>query len=201
MVHDISYNNGFTAASGNFQQNNYGQGGLGNDRIDGKVQSGLNDDQLNNATYSHSTEGQSPEVNMFIWSNSNNGLLTVNAPSNVAGTYETGGTVDFGGAITTSPLTGEVVIAQDNIPNPTLTDGCETIETDLTGKIAIIDRGGCDFSLKAFNAQEQGATACIICNFEDQIINMSGGDQAANCLLYTSPSPRDATLSRMPSSA
>ena len=25
--------------------------------------------------------------------------------------------------------------------------------------------------------------------------------KAANCLLYTSPSPRDATLSRMPSSA
>ena len=26
-------------------------------------------------------------------------------------------------------------------------------------------------------------------------------DQSVNCLLYTSPSPRDATLSRMPSSA
>ena len=26
-------------------------------------------------------------------------------------------------------------------------------------------------------------------------------DSASNCLLYTSPSPRDATLSRMPSSA
>ena len=26
-------------------------------------------------------------------------------------------------------------------------------------------------------------------------------DQSNNCLLYTSPSPRDATLSRMPSSA
>ena len=26
-------------------------------------------------------------------------------------------------------------------------------------------------------------------------------DRAINCLLYTSPSPRDATLSRMPSSA
>ena len=28
-----------------------------------------------------------------------------------------------------------------------------------------------------------------------------GRSQADNCLLYTSPSPRDATLSRMPSSA
>ena len=30
---------------------------------------------------------------------------------------------------------------------------------------------------------------------------LSEGDQALTCLLYTSPSPRDATLSRMPSSA
>ena len=31
--------------------------------------------------------------------------------------------------------------------------------------------------------------------------NLSISDQLLDCLLYTSPSPRDATLSRMPSSA
>ena len=38
----------------------------------------------------------------------------------------------------------------------------------------------------------------------DAIISFGGGsviDTAKACLLYTSPSPRDATLSRMPSSA
>ena len=30
---------------------------------------------------------------------------------------------------------------------------------------------------------------------------LTGGAMAMGCLLYTSPSPRDATLSRMPSSA
>ena len=34
--------------------------------------------------------------------------------------------------------------------------------------------------------------------FEDEILKNS---MIKNCLLYTSPSPRDATLSRMPSSA
>ena len=34
-----------------------------------------------------------------------------------------------------------------------------------------------------------------ICDYEDQIMD------SIACLLYTSPSPRDATLSRMPSSA
>ena len=36
------------------------------------------------------------------------------------------------------------------------------------------------------------------------LLNASGADVTAfdiTCLLYTSPSPRDATLSRMPSSA
>ena len=35
----------------------------------------------------------------------------------------------------------------------------------------------------------------------DEIQNAKTGDVATACLLYTSPSPRDATLSRMPSSA
>ena len=35
---------------------------------------------------------------------------------------------------------------------------------------------------------------------EDQVV-WDVGHQAYGCLLYTSPSPRDATLSRMPSSA
>ena len=32
-------------------------------------------------------------------------------------------------------------------------------------------------------------------------VDWEGGEMAYSCLLYTSPSPRDATLSRMPSSA
>ena len=35
----------------------------------------------------------------------------------------------------------------------------------------------------------------------DNIVNLDVCEDAISCLLYTSPSPRDATLSRMPSSA
>ena len=35
----------------------------------------------------------------------------------------------------------------------------------------------------------------------DGEIKSSGGVKCSNCLLYTSPSPRDGLLSRMPSSA
>ena len=41
-----------------------------------------------------------------------------------------------------------------------------------------------------------------ICNkVEIDVVYKSSFDKANSCLLYTSPSPRDATLSRMPSSA
>ena len=36
---------------------------------------------------------------------------------------------------------------------------------------------------------------------QQQNAEVEGDAQPSNCLLYTSPSPRDATLSRMPSSA
>ena len=36
---------------------------------------------------------------------------------------------------------------------------------------------------------------------EKAVFKEAGGEKRSICLLYTSPSPRDATLSRMPSSA
>ena len=58
------------------------------------------------------------------------------------------------------------------------------------------------------NAENATAGAGLSANHAKDLLNMSVdcitlGDHAYdnNCLLYTSPSPRDATLSRMPSSA
>lgn len=41
---------------------------------------------------------------------------------------------------------------------------CGTIPADLTGKIVIVDRGTCNFTAKAINAQAKGAAAVIIVN-------------------------------------
>ena len=43
-------------------------------------------------------------------------------------------------------------------------NGCAPITTDLTGKIAIIDRGVCTFSTKIRNAQNAGAIGVIVVN-------------------------------------
>ncbi|MDO6684838.1 MULTISPECIES: M28 family metallopeptidase [unclassified Agarivorans] len=47
------------------------------------------------------------------------------------------------------------------------TDGCEVSDFDgleLTGKIAVIQRGGCSFNQKVVNAQQAGAAAALIFN-------------------------------------
>ena len=41
----------------------------------------------------------------------------------------------------------------------------------------------------------------LIRNIQNKINRFMPGGKSGGCLLYTSPSPRDATLSRMPSSA
>jgi extracellular elastinolytic metalloproteinase len=49
-VHDILYQFGFNEVSGNFQQNNNGRGGLGNDRVVVSSQSNLGVNNANFAT-------------------------------------------------------------------------------------------------------------------------------------------------------
>ncbi len=41
---------------------------------------------------------------------------------------------------------------------------CDSVVTNLTGKIAIIDRGVCEFSIKCLNAQKAGAAYIIVVN-------------------------------------
>lgn len=66
------------------------------------------------------------------------------------------------GACGQTALTGEWVLADDGVaPN---TNACEPITNDLTGKIALIDRGVCEFGLKCLNAQNVGAVAVVVCN-------------------------------------
>ncbi len=40
IIHDVTYQYGFDEASGNFQQNNYGNGGAGNDPVNAEAQDG-----------------------------------------------------------------------------------------------------------------------------------------------------------------
>ena len=100
------------------------------------------------------------------------------------GEYET---VDFdvedqnwGGSLN-APLTASLIHVDDQV-----NQSCEPTTYDLSGSIALIKRGVCQFGLKALNAQNAGAEAVIIYNNNNsgQPINGSGnlgvGDYGAD---------------------
>ncbi|KAF4616512.1 hypothetical protein D9613_008908 [Agrocybe pediades] len=63
-MHDLTYRYGFTEASFNFQQNNFGKGGLGNDQVTISVQDSAG---VNNADFATPPDGQSGRMRMFLW--------------------------------------------------------------------------------------------------------------------------------------
>ncbi|KAH9251009.1 hypothetical protein BASA81_011185 [Batrachochytrium salamandrivorans] len=62
FMHDFSYQYGFTEATGNFQKNNFGKGGRGNDAVKINVQSTSG---TNNANFLSPADGQAGIMNMF----------------------------------------------------------------------------------------------------------------------------------------
>lgn len=181
VLHDVLYQYGFDENAGNFQANHYGNG-PGNGDNDPVLALGLfgSDDPIgfetvNNANFSPSVDGEGGTMRMYLWDRGAR-LLEVLEPSEIAGSISTG-VAQFGPSLETVSVTGEVVEVQDPVLNPFTTDGCEepfVNAADLVGKIALIDRGGCFFQLKTKNAEDAGAIAVIICNFEDGTIGMAG---------------------------
>jgi extracellular elastinolytic metalloproteinase len=68
MMHDIWYSYGFDEAAGNFQQNNYGNGGLGGDYVKAEAQDGGG---TNNANFSTPADGGNGRMQMYIWTAAN----------------------------------------------------------------------------------------------------------------------------------
>ena len=64
VLHDIPHAYGFDEAGGNFQVNNYGNGGLGNDAVQAEAQDGAG---TNNANFGTPPDGAAPRMQMFVW--------------------------------------------------------------------------------------------------------------------------------------
>jgi extracellular elastinolytic metalloproteinase len=64
VVHDKLYRHGFNEAAGNFQTNNFGKGGAGNDPVNAEAQDGGG---TNNANFSTPTDGSRPRMQMYLW--------------------------------------------------------------------------------------------------------------------------------------
>ncbi|MGI9106372.1 MAG: T9SS-dependent M36 family metallopeptidase [Pyrinomonadaceae bacterium] len=182
IVHDVFYQYGFNEAAGNFQSNNYGKGGGGNDYVQAEAQdgSGTNNANFGTPPDNGSTTGASrPRMQMFVWTFPFSNAVIVNNTA-IAGNYPASG-AEAGPALTTTGITGDVVLGLDpsDAAGASTTDGCSplTNASSVAGKIALLDRGSCSFVIKIKNAQNAGAIAVIMGNnAPGDPITMGGAD-------------------------
>jgi extracellular elastinolytic metalloproteinase len=170
VIHDTLYARGFTEAAGNFQIDNFGNGGADNDPVNAEAQDGSG---VNNANFATPPDGSSPRMQMFLWNGPGTHQVVVNAPASIAGTYLANGAA-FGPALNTTGITAAVSLVNDGTA-PTA-DACERLpRASLTGRIALIDRGVCTFADKILNAQRAGAVAVVVANNQgDGLLTMGG---------------------------
>ena len=168
-IHDIFYMFGFTPTARNFQNTNFGLGGAGGDYVLAEAQDGGG---TNNANFNSPSDGNKPRMQMYLWSTVNR-LFYYNAPSSAVPRQPVVGTALFGNALDATGVTGNVQLSS-------VLDGCTAIPAgSLTGKIGLVERGTCNFTVKVKNAQDAGAAAVIIYNNTangNTVGNMSGTD-------------------------
>ena len=159
IMHDLSYQYGFDEMAANFQANNLGRGRTGNDYVFADAQDGSG---TNNANFATPSEGSNPRMQMFLFDPVPN--FTVTTPAAFAGkktavesAFSTANKIADKG-----PITGNEVLLNDAVGG--LHEGCGAISnaSALAGKVALIDRGTCSFTVKVKNAQNAGAIAAVM---------------------------------------
>lgn len=162
-VHDIFYQFGFTESARNFQQNNFGNGGLGNDFVLAEAQS---DEGINNAVFFPTPDGISPKMKMYLWSPIKR--LYYNAPSQAIARAPIAKAASFGPALNNTGVTGDIQLINTN-------NGCTALPAgSLSNKIALVkgltmselqQNPSCMYTTKVKNIQNAGAKGVII--YED----------------------------------
>ena len=186
VIHDILFNNGFTDANRNFQAKNYASGNTATEKdfIWAEAHDGAGE---NNASFYSAVDGSNSPVaggrsrmQMYMWSDISNYNLILSRPSGIIDTLRCGTQSDWG--VCNFDITGAVKNAfSGSVSLPSYVCSAVSNSAEISGKIAIIDRGDCDFSAKVYNAQQAGAIAAIVVNRQsagDTIINMAAGTSA-----------------------
>ncbi len=180
-LHDLLDRFGFDEESGNFQIFNY-SGAPGNaDEVRAMVQvDGDDKSTLNEATFFTDIDGIKPRLKVTLFSTGRTSQFSILTPSEISGDYRSS-SATFGGEIPESGIEGRIVLARAGEDFPPFL-GCDpfTNNAEMLGNIALIDRGDCQFRDKVARAENAGAIAAIICNFEDAVINMGGSGDLQN---------------------
>ena len=125
--------------------------------------------------------------------------LTVTEPAAIAGELPVG-TADFGAALTVAGVSGDLVAATDaaDAAGPAATDACSPLDNAaaVAGKVALVDRGTCFFTVKAQNVQAAGAIGMVLANNvpDPSALGMSGDDDSITIPLVSVTQASGATL-------
>jgi hypothetical protein len=92
-------------------------------------------------------------------------VVQIRKPESLVGTYDVG-VASFGPSLKRKGVKGDLVLVDDASANPTF--GCQPLVNggEVSGKIAVIDRGDCFFVDKVRHAQDAGARGVIIVHNE-----------------------------------
>ena len=112
-------------------------------------------------------------------------IFLVETPASLAGNYDFtyssqyGNTNDWGADMDTIHFTDTLVFMKDSHPTKDSL-GCGVSATNVADNIAVVYRGDCQFSMKAYRAQAAGARALVIINHSPGgPVAMGRGDSAA----------------------
>lgn len=113
-------------------------------------------------------------------------VLLVQEPANLEGSYDFtySSANGWGADMDTVAITAQAAFASDGTAADSL--GCDDIvnTADIDGKIAVVYRGECNFSLKAKNVQDSGAVALVIINnIPGAPVGMGGGTLAEEVVI------------------
>ncbi|MDT7855600.1 M36 family metallopeptidase [Rubrivirga sp. S365] len=168
VAHDVAYRYGFDEAAGNFQVTNVTGAGQGDDAVRAEARDGSGS---NNANFGTPPEGRPPRMQMFEWRGG--AQLRVTAPAALAGPFPSlaagfGPPVGFSGPLVPTRGPGGE------------TSGCPgQVTGDLTGRVALVERGGCTFVEKVLEAQAAGAVGVVV-------YNRTGADGGGDVLIVMS---------------
>ena len=88
----------------------------------------------------------------------------------------------------------------NQVPVTVLTGFLGAGKTTLLNRI-LTEQHGQKYAVIVNEFGEEGIDNDLVVDADEEVFEMNNGCICCTCLLYTSPSPRDRTRSRMPSSA
>ncbi len=157
IIHDVSYRYGFDEASGNFQANNYGRGGVGGDYVRAEAADGGGTNNANFSTPAVDGVG-TPRMQMYLWPGNQFGAQNQVVLDGV-GSYDASW-ARYSPAVTNAGLPGRQFVYAGT--------GCNAAAYPGTlpagGWIAVVDGGttACTYLLRTQVAESLGADAVVV---------------------------------------